>query len=102
MSGWATKAKAIVALAVALIGGLLTILPDNKQLQAVSAVVTAVATAIGVHQTPNAGVAPVQDVTDAVISSVPADVAPVVADAVSAAGGVLKDAVGRVGLVPEA
>lgn len=49
----APRWKAVAALVIALVGGLVSAFPDSSGIRVVSGVVTAVATAVGVHQVPN-------------------------------------------------
>lgn len=50
----ATRRKALVAIPVPLVGGILALYPDSRGLQILAIIVTAIATAFGVHQVPNA------------------------------------------------
>lgn len=95
----AAHRKAIMAFAVPLVGGMCYLIStDQFDLKHVCGVL-AVALGSGgaTHVIPNAGVAPVQDVVNAVTAAVPTEVAPTVAAAVTnTSTGVLKDAVGLV------
>lgn len=50
----AERRKALIALPVPLVGGLLALYPDSHYLAVCAVIITALATALGVHQIPNA------------------------------------------------
>lgn len=79
----AARWKAVAALLVPLAGGLIALAPDSRAAQVIGAIITALVSAGIVHQVPNAGVAPVKDVVDAVVNAVPPGVANTVATAVT-------------------
>lgn len=50
----AERRKALIALPLPLVGGLLALYPDSEWLGVLAVIITALATAFGVHQIPNA------------------------------------------------
>lgn len=49
----APRRKAVLALLIPLIGGLIALYPDNGALQLAGVIITALGTAVGVHQVTN-------------------------------------------------